>query len=249
MPKTDRKKRIFLRSAAVLFLLLLWQAVSVWVDRKVFLPSPAETLTAAIGLVQTGAFWRTILTSTVRIMTGFLTAFPIGILLAALSRRNALLGEIIELMMLIIKSVPVASFVILVLLWVKSAELAAVISFLVACPVVYVNVRDGIRATDRELLEMAVVFRFSIWRKLRFIYLPQIMPAILTACSVSIGFCIKAGVAAEVIGLPSESIGESLYEAKLYLMTPELFAWTAVIVALSAGLEHLVKRVVGVWKK
>ena len=50
----------------------------------------------------------------------------------------------------------------------------------------------------------------------------------------------KAGVAAEVIGVVGGSIGEKLYEAKIYLQTGDLLAWTVVIVALSALFERAV---------
>ena len=58
-------------------------------------------------------------------------------------------------------------------------------------------------------------------------------------CSVALGICWKSGVAAEVIGLPDGSIGDALYRAKITLSTGELFAWTFVIILLSAGFEKL----------
>ena len=58
-------------------------------------------------------------------------------------------------------------------------------------------------------------------------------------CSVALGICWKSGVAAEVIGLPNGSIGDALYRAKITLSTGELFAWTFVIILLSAGFEKL----------
>ncbi len=107
-------------------------------------------------------------------------------------------------------------------------------------PVIYTNVLQGIDGADPKLLEMASVFRMPFFRKVRYIYIPSVLPALVSAASVSLGFCWKSGIAAEVIGLPTGSIGEKLYEAKLYLMTGELFAWTAVIVLVSVVFEKLV---------
>ena len=56
---------------------------------------------------------------------------------------------------------------------------------------------------------------------------------------VGIGFCWKSGVAAEVIGLANNTIGVHLYNAKVYLETPELFAWTVTIILLSVSIEKL----------
>ena len=106
-------------------------------------------------------------------------------------------------------------------------------------PPVYLNVLEGIRQTDRKLLEMAKVFRVPLWRRVTGIYLPAVLPYFRTAASLGLGLCWKAGVAAEVIGLPVGSIGEQLYNAKVYFLTPELFAWTAVIVAVSVVFEKL----------
>ena len=70
-------------------------------------------------------------------------------------------------------------------------------------------------------------------------YLSQVMPYATTACKLGLGLCWKAGIAAEVIGIPTGSIGEKLYKAKVYLETPDLFAWTIVIIAVSVGFEKI----------
>ena len=92
---------------------------------------------------------------------------------------------------------------------------------------------------DQKLTQMADVFQVPFPRRLRYLYLPQVAPFFRSACAVGLGLCWKAGVAAEVIGLPDGSIGERLYEAKVYLNTPDLFAWTVVIVLLSLAFERL----------
>lgn len=235
--------------AAVLVLLAIWQLLSMWVGSPVIMPSPRATVAAMLGLVQTGTFWQSVATSFFRIALGFVLAVAAGILLAALAECSMWLGELLKLTVQVIKSVPVASFVILLLFWVDSSRLSTCIAFLIVLPVIFTNVRSGIRGADPKLLEMAQVFRLSAWKKIRYIYVPAALPAFAAACSVGLGFCWKAGIAAEVIGLPAHSVGSELYNAKLYLMTPELFAWTIVIVAISAVFEkvmlHLIQKVCG----
>ena len=104
---------------------------------------------------------------------------------------------------------------------------------------IYTNIKDGISSCDKQLLEMAQIFRISPMRKIRYIYISQIMPFFRVACSISLGLCWKSGVAAEVIGIPKNSIGENLYNAKIYLDTPDLFAWTVVIILISLIFEKL----------
>ena len=142
-------------------------------------------------------------------------------------------------MVLITKTIPVASFIILALVWFSSRNLAVLISFLMVFPVIYTNVLNGIIQTDRELLEMAEVFSVAAGRRIRYIYLPQVMPYLRAGCSVALGLCWKSGIAAEVIGMPKGSIGERLQQAKVYLDTADLFAWTLVIVVVSLLFEWL----------
>ena len=156
--------------------------------------------------------------------------------------------ELLTPVVAVVKATPVASFIILVLIWVPSRNLSVVISFLMVFPIMYTNALHGIRSTDRQLLEMAQVFRIPRLRRVRYIYLSQMLPDLQAGFSLSLGLCWKAGIAAEVIGIPDGSIGEKLYQAKVYLETPDLFAWTVIIVVLSVlfekGFLWLINRVV-----
>ena len=146
----------------------------------------------------------------------------LAICAARWSAADALLAPVMQL----VKATPVASFIILALVWVRGSALSVLISFLMVLPVLYGAVRTGIAGADVQLLEMAAVFRLPAGRRLQ-------------GCSVALGICWKSGVAAEVIGLPNGSIGDALYRAKITLSTGELFAWTFVIILLSAGFEKL----------
>jgi NitT/TauT family transport system permease protein len=141
--------------------------------------------------------------------------------------------------MVAIKSVPVASFIILCLIWLSSKSLPTFISFLMVLPIVYTNMLQGIKSTDNKLLEMAAVFQVGWLKRMKYIHLPQLKPYLISASSVSIGLSWKAGTAAEVIGIPDGSIGEKLYEAKVYLSSGDLFAWTVVIIVVSISFEKL----------
>ena len=171
---------------------------------------------------------------------GFLLACGAGTGCAALAARFRRFRELLTPMLAVIKAVPVMSFIILAFLWLPDKRyLSLLIAFLMVFPVVCGNVLTGIRETDRQLLEMARVFRVPLSRRLTGIYLPQIMPYFRSAASAGLGLCWKSGVAAEVIGLADGTLGEKLYQSKIYFEVPELFAWTVVIVAASAAFEKL----------
>ena len=226
----------------VAFWLIVWQVASMAIAQEVLLVSPVAVAMRLAELVQTVDFWGSIAVSLSRIAVGFLLAMVLGTLLAALSSRFQWVRRLLAPLVQAVKAVPVASFVILVLIWVPSRNLSVVISFLMVLPVIYTNVLGGILSTDRKLLEMAQVFRIPLFRRIRYIYLSQLLPYLRTGFSLSLGLCWKAGVAAEVIGIPKGSIGEKLYEAKVYLETPDLFSWTLVIVLISVIFEKLFLR-------
>ena len=228
-----------IRLWAVVFWLAVWQIASMVIHQDLFLVSPVRVVVRLGQLVTEGFFWSSIANSLLRIGGGFLLAVVSGVVLGALAARFRRVQELLAPLMLAVKSIPVASFIILALMLFSSRHLAVLISFLIVLPVIYTNVLAGIRSADRQLLEMARVFRIPAARRIRYIYLPQVLPYFLSACTVALGLSWKAGVAAEVIGMPDGSIGEQLQQAKIYLNTPDLLAWTVVIVLVSLGFEKL----------
>ena len=228
-----------IRLWAVVFWLAVWQIASMVIHQDLFLVSPVRVVVRLGQLVTEGFFWSSIANSLLRIGGGFLLAVVSGVVLGALAARFRRVQELLAPLMLAVKSIPVASFIILALMLFSSRHLAVLISFLIVLPVIYTNVLAGIRSADRQLLEMARVFRIPAARRIRYIYLPQVLPYFLSACTVALGLSWKAGVAAEVIGMPEGSIGEQLQQAKIYLNTPDLLAWTVVIVLVSLGFEKL----------
>ena len=228
-----------IRLWAVVFWLAVWQIASMVIHQDLFLVSPVRVVVRLGQLVTEGFFWSSIANSLLRIGGGFLLAVVSGVVLGALAARFRRVQELLAPLMLAVKSIPVASFIILALMLFSSRHLAVLISFLIVLPVIYTNVLAGIRSADRQLLEMARVFRIPAARRIRYIYLPQVLPYFLSACTVALGLSWKAGVAAEVIGMPEGSIGEQLQQAKIYLNTPDLLAWTVVIVLVSLVFEKL----------
>ncbi len=239
MISTTRNRKGKVRIWAIAAWMIIWQLASMGIGQEILLVSPVTVLQRLFALIPTGEFWYIISFSFFRIMGGFLLAAVCGVILAGIAVRFGVIEEFIRPFVFTIKSIPVASFVILVLIWIPSKNLSVIISFLMVFPIIYTNVLEGQKQMDEKLLEMADVFSLSRFVRIRYIYLSQILPYFRAGCSVALGLCWKAGVAAEVIGIPDYSIGEQLYQAKVYLNTPDLFAWTVVIVILSVLFESV----------
>ncbi|MEG1476565.1 MAG: ABC transporter permease subunit [Oscillospiraceae bacterium] len=225
---------------AILFWIAIWQGASMLIGQSLLLASPFSAFTALLRLFTTHEFWLSVDHSFLRIVSGFLLGLRVGLLLAVFSAAASMVRILLAPFMLTVRSVPVASFIILALLWLKNAgNLAVLISFLMVLPVVYGNVLEGIINTDKKLLQMAKVYNMPFYKKLLYIYLPDVQPFFVSACTAALGLCWKSGVAAEVIGITENSIGGGLYNAKLYFATDEVLAWTAVIVLLSFTFERI----------
>ena len=238
-----KKSNIKLWAAAVW--LIVWQAASMWIGQEILLVSPVAVIRKLFELVQTAPFWQSLACSFLRILSGFLLGMISGVLLAAAAAASRRIDELLEPFVQTIKSVPVASFIILVLIWVSPENLSVIISLLMVFPVIYTNVKDGIRSMDRNLTEMADLFAVPITLRIRYIYASQILPFFRAGCSLALGLCWKSGIAAEVIGLPENTIGENLYNAKIYLDTSALFAWTLVIICISVLFEKGFLKAIG----
>ena len=230
--------------AAIAAALVLWHLASVAIGEAVLLVSPFKVLARLSELVLEKEFYSAVMFSFVRITSGFIMAVIAGTLLAVASYRNRIVEVFLWPYMSVIKATPVASFIILCLIWLTSSTLPVFISFLMALPIIYTNMLAGFKSTDKKLLQMADIFRFSFRKKLIYIYLPNIKTHFISACSVALGLTWKAGVAAEIIGIPDGSMGEMLYNAKLYLATADLFSWTVTIVCVSILFEKLFMKLI-----
>lgn len=246
---TSRLPKAVARAASVLLALLAWQIAATALGESVLLPTPVATAIRLGQLMVTPDFWLSVGYSLLRITAGYMAALLLGIVLAATAGRFAWVETLLWPYMAFVKATPVASFIILCLIWMNSSFLSGFISFLMVLPIIYTNILEGIRSTDVKLLEMASLFRVPVRRKITHIYVPQVRPFLLSACGVSVGLAWKAGVAAEVIGIPKGSIGERLYEAKIYFSSADLFAWTVVIVAVSVLFEHVLTRFLNARRK
>lgn len=232
--KKNSKKFLYL-----LFWLLLWHIASIILNKEILLVSPIKVLIQLSVLLQEKVFYKSIFLSIFRILAGFILALISAIICTLISYKSEEFKNFLSPAVFAIKSTPVASIVILILIWISSRYLSIVISFLMVFPIFYENLLTGMQNMDKELIEMAKVFNISKNNRIKYIYASQILPYFKSACKLSIGMSFKAGIAAEVIGLPKYSIGENLYNAKVYFDTVNLFAWTVVIILLSIIFEKL----------
>lgn len=233
-------KRILEKCGIAVFWLLVWQLLSVLVRNDVLLTGPVETASALLRLCKTTDFWGAVFFTLLRIAGGFLTGAALGFALGTLSFFVPAAAHFLSPFVTAVKTVPVACYAIMLLIWFGKDNIAFYVCMLVVFPILYVNTLQGFRAADRELLEIASVFTMTRGDYWRHIWLPSLSPFLYGAFQVAVGMSWKSGIAAEVIGLRIGTLGNELNRARTLLETDRLFALTLTVILLSWWMERLV---------
>lgn len=232
-------KEVLKKVGAALLALTFWEIAALLIHQRILLVTPVAVARRLCTIWRVEGFARAIWFSFYHIAGGFLLGLILGCLLAYLAAKHPVVETLLWPWMATIKSVPVASFVVICLIWLSARNLSVFISFLIVIPIIYQNVLEGLRAENREMQEVATVFQLPWRKRFRYIELPKLRPFLLSACRVTTGMAWKAGIAAEIIGVPNGSIGKMLYTAKIYLDTDDLLAWTVIIVVISVVAEKV----------
>ena len=241
--KTAPSKLKKIGSAALVaaFWIAVWEGLYYLVHQDLLIASPQAVITRGAQLVVTAEFWATAGLSLCRILVGYLTAVAAGVVLAAVTSASKTAYSLFYPIINILRVTPVASFIILALVWISAGAVPSLMAGIIVLPIIWANVSEGIAGTDRSLLEMARLYQFGRFKTFRWIYVPSCIPYFTTACITGLGMAWKAGIAAEVLSVPKLAIGTNIYDAKRYIETVDLFFWTLVVIVLSMLLEKLVR--------
>ncbi len=238
--KKDLIKNIAAKVAVAAFWLLVWWILYLLIARPVILDSPAQTFLTLLTLLIEKAFWSKVALSLLRILLGLAIGCVAGVVLSVFTSRSKAVYELFKPILTLAKTVPVVSFIML--LWLAffkyKGVMPVVISALMVFPIIWSDMTIAQKTMDNKLLEMAncCAKPFDVFLYVR---LPHMFPYFISGISTSIGMAWKAGIAAEVICSPIDSIGREIHNARANLEADVLFAWTAVVVVLSIFLEFL----------
>lgn len=224
----------------LLFWILIWQLIYICVNQHIIIPSPLSVFKRLTELIATPSFFKIIIMSMFRIILGFLTGIFIGTTVCILSYCCLTFKYLLTPVIHIITSTPVVSFIIIALVWIKSALIPIFISSLIVIPIVWGNLNEGISKVNPDLIELSKIFYKDKLNALKRIYIPSVFPFFISACSTAIGLAWKAGVASEIIANTKNSIGGKIYDAKIYIEITDLFAWTITIIIMSIILEYII---------
>jgi len=240
MSVLKKSGKILLPVLSVLFWIIVWMIAAKAAGSSLILPGPGETIERLSLLAVSSEFWKTVGFSCLRILAGAVAGTILGAFLAAASYIASPVKHILSPLMTVARTVPVASFIVLCMLWINRALLPSFISFLMVFPIVYTSILSGLYEISAEHKKLIPAFELTPIKSMKYIYFPSVKPYFISSLRSSFGLSWKAGVAAEVLAFTPLSIGKMLAESKNYLETVDLFAWTLTVVLLSLLFESLI---------
>jgi NitT/TauT family transport system permease protein len=232
----ERIRRIVKAPLLILFYITILQLLSMTVGSSMLLPTPGETVKALVSILADINSWQNIGATFLRLIIGFGIGSIMGIALAAITASNRFFYTILSPLRLIIKSTPVLSFVLILLVSLYSNIVPIAVCAIMVTPMLWATTETAILSIDPKLTEMGKIY-YKPFKRLFLVDVPQMFPQIATSAVTALGFAWKAVITAEVLSLPRFAVGNKMYLSKLYLETPDMFAWTLLVIALSLCLE------------
>ncbi|HAQ39486.1 MAG TPA: ABC transporter permease [Clostridiales bacterium] len=235
----QNKSRKFL---IVIFWILMWEIVSLIINQEIYLPSPVSTFKVLVELLKSKDTYITVIHSTYRTLSGFAISCIAGILTGYICGINKFFYDLFNPLIGIMRTVPVMSIIIIAIMWFSDTNVPIFVAFLMCFPIIWTNTVSGIKSADVKILQMCKVYNIKKIRILKSVYFYSALPYVKAAMISALGIGWKVTSAAEVLSLPKYSIGSRLYDSKVYLEIPDLFAWTVIIIALSYIFEIILKK-------
>lgn len=190
-------------AASLVLLVILWEAMSLWLDRDV-LPGPWASIEAVGDAHADGFLWSDIRVTFERIMGAFVVSLVVSVVVGALLGSSTVLSRLFGPWVTIAASIPALVFIVVAYLSVGLNDRAAVVgTALVVAPTMAFNVWDGMKAINPELSEMSRAFGVSRWTTIRRVVLPQTVPFIFTAARAGLSLTWRIMIFVELLGRSS----------------------------------------------
>lgn len=232
-------KKIIYTCLGFVLLFLLWYVASLFMH-EIMIASPRKTFLSLFSMFTSQRFWEATWITAQRVMMGIILGGFVGFVLGIFAGLNENIKHLFEPLRWVIMSISPVIVVGIAMLWFgMGTQMVVSISALLLSPIVYVNTIKGIEMIDDKLIEMANVYRFSLFKKLKHIYLPALIGPLSAAMTIVITTAMRMIILAEVLGTNS-GIGYEFSFAKSDLNTPEVFAWVVVTLIFVAIAEYLI---------
>ena len=248
--KISFTKKQYLGFASVALMLVVWQLLAIYFDSDFIMPSPGKTFLTVTKLFTDPDFISVVSMTILRGLAGFFISAFLGLALGVIAGMSPGFNAFLSPVLITVRSVPVIALILLALIWFSPGSVPVFIAFLTMFPFICTNVIDGIRSVDKDIIEMARFYRISRRRIISEVYIPAIMPFIISGASSAMGIGWRAIIIGEVLSQPKYGIGTMMQAQQTYLNVDAVIAWTIIAVLISYGFEKLIRwseRKIVVW--
>jgi len=225
---------------SVLTLIVLWEVLAFIISYPAIFPDLKTLLQNIIQLFSRFEFYFSVVYTVLRGIIGFFIAFTCALLLATLSGYTISVRNYLHPIVVVLRTIPVISLVLIALLWFSPDGLPVFIAFFTMFPILYQNILNGFDGTDIRLVEMSEVFRKSKFQIWKYVYLPSAKQLIFSGVKTAFGFGWRAVIIGEALSQPLHGIGSGMKHAQSFINVSELIAWTVVAILVSAAFEWLI---------
>jgi NitT/TauT family transport system permease protein len=239
--KISITRKQYITLASVLFMIAVWKLVSMHFRSDFILPPPEKALLTTFNLFIDKGFLAITGSTILRGTTGFMLSMILGIGAGIIAGVNRDFDAFIRPVIVTLRSVPVISFILLALIWLSPDTVPVFVAMLTMFPFICTNVTDGIKSVDHDLVEMAVFYRVKKSKIVREVYIPAIMPFIISGASSAMGIGWRAIIIGEVLSQPKYGIGTVMQNAQTFLNVDAVIAWTIIAVIVSYLFEKVIR--------
>ncbi len=226
---------------SVATMLFLWKITALWFNSSLIVPHPEKVIFQAIKLFADKEFIIVAGSTVLRALFGFFISFILGLIIGIFAGISASFNAYIKPIIVTIRSLPVISLILLALIWFNPGTVPVFIAFLTMFPFICTNVAEGVKSVDPNLIIMAKLYRTN-WKKIIYeLYIPAIMPFIISGVSSSMGIGWRAIIIGEVLSQPRFGIGTKMQAAQIFLNVDAVIAWTLIAVLISFGFEKIIR--------
>lgn len=238
-----RNRYVLISLCSALAIFGVWEIVARIIGYEIILPTFSSVCVAFGKLFAGSKFWLAVLGTLVRSVTGFAAAFVLGVILGIAAGKYRALDAVLLPLNSIMRTVPVAAITLVFGVWLAPDVIPSLIGMMLIFPVVYEQSKIAVKILPKELEEIMDEAGASFSYRFVNLYLPSVLPQILSNISATFGMNLKAVITAETLVYAVNGIGYRIHYAYNNFLdeTPTLFAWVIMSVLIAIGMEILLK--------
>lgn len=252
--KLDKKEvrrivlNIFYPLLALAIALAVWAIWAAVKNAPYLVPSPAVVLKEFFALLGRGEFWLALLATLGRTLLCFVLSFALALALAALGGIFKPIHRVMSPIVSILRAAPTVAVILILYAFMDKQSMSVVVGFLIAFPVLYAAFYSAIDGVDRDVLDMAKLYKVRAADKVFMIYLPSIAGTLFDSSRSTLSLTLKVVIAAEILTNLAGSIGHNIQRSYAAFEISSLFAWTIAAIAFSFVLEGVVLLLKKIWE-